>query len=227
MTHGHPRITFSGKYFKSVQYQMAEGFEGDRSGDYFDFDAIRKLALKSKPKILVVGTTAFPRILDWKKFAEIADEVGAYLLADISHIAGLVAGGVHPSPVPYAQLVTTTTHKTLRGPRGAIIMVTQKGIEKDPDLPQKIDKAVFPGLQGGPHLHTIAGIAIALEKARQPEFKVYANQTVKNAKVLAEELTAGGFDLVTGGTDNHLMVVDLRKVETEGKAAAVELEKSG
>jgi len=174
-----------------------------------------------------VGTTAFPRILDWKRFSEIAEEVGAYLLADISHIAGLVVGGVHPSPVPYAHIVTTTTHKTLRGPRGALIMVTQKGIKKDPDLPQKIDKAVFPGLQGGPHLHTIAGIAITLQKAMEPEFKDYAKQVVVNAQVLAEGLSLTGMIPVTGGTDNHLMVIDLRNVGLDGKTAAVALEESG
>lgn len=222
LTHGHPKITFSGKYFKSVQYEM-----GRDENNFFDFAEIRKMALENKPKVIVAGTTAFPRILDWQKFSEIAEEVGAYLLADISHIAGLVAGGVHPSPVPLAHIVTTTTHKTLRGPRGALLMVTQRGIEKNPDLPQKMDKAVFPGLQGGPHLHTIAGIAIALEKAMEPEFKDYAKQVVNNAKVLAEELMKNGFDLVTGGTDNHLMVIDLRNMNIDGKAAAVLLEESG
>lgn len=234
LTHGHPKITFSGKYFKSLQYEMGteepgrqEVPEGQGSRDYFDFDKIEKMALENKPKIIVVGTTSFPRILDWEKFYHIAEKVGAYVLADISHIAGLVVGGVHPSPVPFAHIVTTTTHKTLRGPRGAIIMVTQKGIEKDLDLPKKIDKAVFPGLQGGPHLHTIAGIAITLEKASQPEFKKYAQQIVKNAKVLAQTLMDNGFNLVTGGTDNHLMVVDLRNLGIDGKMAAVALEESG
>ena len=185
------------------------------------------MAKEAKPKIIVVGTTAFPRILNWQKFSKIADEVGAFILADISHIAGLVAGGVHPSPVPYAHIITTTTHKTLRGPRGAIIMVTEKGVEKDHNLPQKIDKAVFPGLQGGPHLHTIAGIAIALRFAQGKPFRDYVKQIVKNAKVLAETLTKNGFVLVTGGTDNHLMVIDLRNMGMDGKTAAVALEKSG
>ena len=224
LTHGHPKITFSGKYFKSVQYEITDRYD---TCQWFDFEAIKKLAIETKPKIIVVGTTAFPRILDWKRFSEIAEEVGAYLLADISHIAGLVVGGVHPSPVPYAHIVTTTTHKTLRGPRGALIMVTQKGIKKDPDLPQKIDKAVFPGLQGGPHLHTIAGIAITLQKAMEPEFKDYAKQVVVNAQVLAEGLSLTGMIPVTGGTDNHLMVIDLRNVGLDGKTAAVALEESG
>ncbi len=222
LTHGHPKITFSGRYFKSVQYEIKK--KGD---EWFDFEEIEKLALEHKPKLIVVGTTAFPRILNWEKFAHIADQVGAYLLADISHIAGLVAGGVHPSPVPFAHVVTTTTHKTLRGPRGALILVTEKGIAKDPDLPLKIDKAIFPGLQGGPHLHTIAGIAIALEKAKSKDFKEYAARVVKNARVLAGRLKTLGFELVTGGTDNHLMVVDLRKMGVDGKGAAVMLEESG
>ena len=224
LTHGHPKITFSGKYFKSVQYEIADRYD---TCQWFDFAAIEKLAKEAKPKIIVVGTTAFPRILNWQKFSKIADEVGAFILADISHIAGLVAGGVHPSPVPYAHIITTTTHKTLRGPRGALIMVTEKGVEKDHDLPQKIDKAVFPGLQGGPHLHTIAGIAIALRFAQGKPFRDYAKQIVKNAKVLAETLTKNGFVLVTGGTDNHLMVIDLRNMGMDGKTAAVALEKSG
>lgn len=222
LTHGHPKITFSGKYFKSFQYKINLGKEG-----WFDFEEIEKLAYEVKPKIIVVGTTAFPRILDWEKFALIADRVGAFLLADISHIAGLVAGGVHPSPVPFAHVVTTTTHKTLRGPRGAMIMVTEKGVVKDPTLPQRIDRAVFPGLQGGPHLHTIAGIAIALEKASLPEFRDYAKQVIENSRVLSEELKNLGFEPVTGGTDNHLMVIDLRNFGIDGKKAAAMLEESG
>ena len=234
LTHGHPKVTFSGKYFKSVQYQIETEGQEEQEGQgrqgfssLFDFEKIEKLALGCKPKIIVVGTTAFPRILDWEKFSAVAEKVGAYLLADISHIAGLVAGGVHPSPVPFAHVVTTTTHKTLRGPRGAMIMVTERGIKKDPDLLQKIDKAVFPGLQGGPHLHTIAGIAVALAKAMEPEFKVYAQQVVKNAQVLGESLKLTGMIPVTGGTDNHLLVIDLRNFGIDGKTAAVALEKSG
>jgi glycine hydroxymethyltransferase len=237
LTHGH-KVSFSGKYFKSIQYEMdlrgasrvpqvPRVSRGDEGKNFFDFEKIRAMALENRPKIIVVGTTSFPRTLPWKEFSEIADEVGAYLMADISHIAGLVVGGVHPSPVPYAHIVTTTTHKTLRGPRGAIVMVTEKGLQKDPELASKIDKAVFPGLQGGPHLHTIAGVAVALAKAARPEFKKYAKQVVSNAKVLAETLVAVGFDLVTGGTDNHLMVIDLRKLGVSGKEATERLEEEG
>jgi len=227
LTHGHPKVTFAGKYFKSVQYEISCETDRVRPCQWFDLEKIRAMAQENKSKVIVVGTTSFPRTLPWKEFSGIADEVGAYLMADISHIAGLVVGDAHPSPVPYAHIVTTTTHKTLRGPRGAIVMVTQKGLQKDPDLASKIDKAVFPGLQGGPHLHTIAGLAVALAKAARPEFKQYAEQVVKNAKVLAETLVAGGFDLVTGGTDNHLMVIDLRKQGITGKEAAEKLEKEG
>ncbi len=227
LTHGHPKVTFAGKFFNSVQYEISCG--ADRAGpcQWFDFEKIRQMALANKPKVIVVGTTSFPRTLPWKEFSEIAEEVGAYLLADISHIAGLVVGGAHPSPVPFVHIVTTTTHKTLRGPRGAMIMVTDKGLKKDPDLGSKINKAVFPGLQGGPHIHTIAGIALALEKAMEPEFKDYAGQVVKNARVLAQTLADGGFNLVTGGTDNHLMVIDLTNLNLDGKEAAERLEAEG
>ncbi len=224
LTHGQPKITFSGKYFQSIQYEVDLK---RKTADWFDFQAIEELALNQKPKIIVVGTTAFPRILDWQKFAKIAQKVKAYLLADISHIAGLVAAGVHPSPVNWAEIITTTTHKTLRGPRGAIILVTKKGLSKDHQLGEKINRAVFPGLQGGPHLSTIAGIAIALKKARQPSFKKYAKQILTNAQVLAEELKKQGFQLVTNGTDNHLMVIDLRNFRIDGKSAAENLEKAG
>jgi glycine hydroxymethyltransferase len=220
LTHGH-NVSLSGKYFKSIQYEIETDFP------YFDFEKIRQMTLENSPKIIVVGTTAFPRTLPWAEFAKIADEVGAYLMADISHIAGLVAGGAHPSPIPHVHIVTTTTHKTLRGPRGALIMVTDKGLQKDPDLGSKINKAVFPGLQGGPHLHTIAGIAITLEKASQAEFKEYAQQVVKNAKTLAQTLIENGFNLVTGGTDNHLLLVDLLNVKIDGKTAAEKLEENG
>lgn len=220
LTHGHPKITFSGKFFRSVQ------FEVDENG-LIDYETVRKTATAEKPKLLIVGTTAYPRILDFKKFGEIAEEVGAWLLADISHIAGLVVAGVHPSPVPYAHLVMTTTHKTLRGPRGAMLMVTQKGLERDAELIKKIDRAVFPGLQGGPHDNVTAAIAIALEEARTPAFKRYAKQIVVNARSLAEELQQQGLRLTTGGTDNHLMVIDLRSNGVEGKAAAVALEEAG
>ena len=220
LTHGHPNITFSGKYFQSVQYDV----EPDGRIDYAKLERLAKI---EKPKLIVAGTTAYPRILDWKKFAEIADSIGAILMADIAHIAGLVVGGVHPSPVPYVHVVTTTTHKTLRGPRGAMILVTKKGLKLDEKMGEKIDKAVFPGLQGGPHNNTTAGIAIALEKARSKSFVSYAKEIVSNAKVLADELLKHGFKLATGGTDNHLMVVDVRPFGIDGKIFAIALEKAG
>lgn len=220
LTHGHPDITFSGKYFHSVQYDV------DQQG-FINTDEVQKLALDTKPKIIVVGTTAYPRIFDWKKWREIADSVGALLLADISHIAGLVVSGVHPSPVPYVDVIMTTTHKTLRGPRGAMIMVTDKGLARDPDMGNKIDKAVFPGLQGGPHDNVTAGIAIALHEAAQPEFRAYGEQVVKNAKILAQTLIDGGITLTTGGTDNHLMVLDLQKQGVVGNVVAEALEVAG
>jgi glycine hydroxymethyltransferase len=207
LTHGAPK-TFSSTFFRSVQYELNK--EGK-----FDYDLILKQAKKEKPKLIICGFTAYPRVIEFKKFAEIAEAVGAYLLADISHIGGLVAGGAHPSPVPYAHVVMTTTHKTLRGPRGAIIMVTKKGIEKDPDLSAKIDKSVFPGHQGGPHMNKIAGIAVALKEADTTEFKEYATQVVKNAKVLANELKKLGFDLIGNGTENHMIWIDMRNKETK------------
>jgi len=220
LTHGHPKITFSGKYFHSVQYSVGKN-------GWLDYEEIEKLAKKHRPKIIVCGTTAYPRVIDFAKFGQIAESVGAWLLSDIAHIVGLIIAGVHPTPVPHAHIITTTTHKTLRGPRGAMIMVTKKGLAKDPDLALKIDKAVFPGLQGGPHEHTIAGIAVALAEAQGKAFKKYGQQIIKNAKVLAEELVSCGFKLVTGGTDNHLMLIDLRPEGIGGKEAAVALEKAG
>jgi glycine hydroxymethyltransferase len=220
LTHGHPKITFSGKFYNSVQYDVNEG-------GLIDYDVVEKLAKEEKPKLMIIGTTAYPRTLDFARFAKIADSVGAWVMADISHIAGLVAAGVHPSPVEFADVVTTTTHKTLRGPRGAMIMVTEKGLEKDSEITKKIDKAVFPGLQGGPHNNTTAGIAVALGEDLKPEFKKYALDVVKNAKALSEELMRQGYELTTGGTDNHLMVVDLRKQGVGGKDVAVALEKAG
>lgn len=220
LTHGHPKITFSGKYFKSSQYGL------DKNG-LIDYENLAKQAEKEKPQLIIAGLTAYPRNLDWKRFAQIADSVGAILLADISHIAGLVAGGVHFSPAKYAHVITTTTHKTLRGPRGAIIMVTQKGLKKDPEMGKKIDRAVFPGLQGGPHNNQTAGIAIALQEAGTEAFKKYARDVVANAKVLATELQNYGFNLVSGGTDNHLLLVDLRNKNILGKEAAINLEKAG
>ncbi len=220
LTHGHPNITFSGKFFKSVQY-------GVKSDGYIDYDELETLAFKEKPKLIIAGLTAYSRNLDWARFADISKKVNAYLLADISHIAGLVAGGAIDSPVDFVDVITTTTHKTLRGPRGALIMVTQKGIDRDPDMSKKIDRAVFPGLQGGPHNNTTAGIAIALEKASTKEFADYAKNTINNAKVLAKSLIDFGFDLITGGTDNHLMLIDLRNKNILGKEAAILLEEAG
>lgn len=179
------------------------------SAGRIDFDQVRDIARREKPKLIWAGATAYPRIIDFETFGQIADEVGAVFAADIAHIAGLVAGGAHPSPVPHAHIVTTTTHKTLRGPRGGMIMVTQKGLDLDKELGKKIDRAVFPGLQGGPHNHTTAAIAFALHKARQPEFAAYARQVVENARVLAEALMVHGFTLVSGGTENHLLLLDL------------------
>ncbi len=219
LTHGSP-VSISGKYFKAIPYHL-----NDKG--LIDFNEVEKLAQKEKPKIIVCGATAYPRIIDFKKFGEIADSAGAYLLADISHIAGLIVGGVHPSPVDYAHIIMTTTHKTMRGPRGALLMVTDKGLKKDPELGDKIDKAVFPGLQGGPHDNQTAAIAVALEEAGKPEFKKYSEQVVKNAKVLAEELLKYKFDLVSGGTDNHLMLIDLISKKANGALAAYALEVAG
>ncbi len=219
LTHGSP-VSFSGKYFTIVSYGL------DKNG-YLDYDAIEKLALKEKPKIIVCGATAYPRIINFKRFGEIADKAGAYLLADISHIAGLIAGRAHPSPVRYVDLIMTTTHKTLRGPRGAMIMVTEKGLKKDPELGNKIDKAVFPGLQGGPHDNQTAAIAVALLEASKPAFKTYAKQIVTNAKILADSLAKFGFKLISGGTDNHLLLINLSNKKVNGAVAALALEVAG
>lgn len=202
LTHGHPKVTFSGKYFRSVGYGLG-------SDARIDFEALRSQVLQERPKLLIAGTTAYPFILDFKKFRELADEVGAWLLADISHITGLVVAGEHPSPVPYADIIMSTTHKTFRGPRGAMLLVTQRGLDRDPKLADKIDKAVFPGLQGGPHNATTAGIAIAALEAQQQSFRVYAHQVKLNAQVLAETLQKAGLKLVGDGTENHLLLVDL------------------
>lgn len=210
LTHGHPKITFSGRYYNSVQYDV------DENGR-IDYGRLSELVKTEKPKLIFAGTTAYPWILDWKKFREIADSVGAYLVADISHIAGLIVGGVHPSPMPLADVFTSTTHKTLRGPRGAIIGTNNS------ELAEKINKAVFPGLQGGPHMNTIAAMAVAFEEDAGPEFKIYAGQVVKNAKVLAETLKSQGLKVV--GTENHLMVVDVG--EGRGKEVAEKLEEAG
>ena len=213
LTHGSA-VSITGKYFKSVAYNVSE------SDQRIDFAEVRRLALEHKPKILWCGTTAYPRILDFAKFREIADEVGAKLCADIAHISGLVVGGAHPSPVGLADVITSTTHKTLRGPRGGIVMCKQ-------EFAKDIDRAVFPGLQGGPHNHTTAGIAVAAKEASTPEFKAYAHAVVANAKTLAEGLLSKGFSLVTGGTDNHLILIDLRSKNITGKVAAQALDRAG
>lgn len=204
LTHGH-KVSATGIFYKTVQY----GVKRNKKKDLFDYDEIEEIVKKNKPKLIWVGATAYPLIINYKKFAAIADKYGAYLAADIAHVAGLVVGGAHPSPVNHVHIVTTTTHKTLRGPRGAIIMVTKKGLKKDPELGEKINKAVFPGLQGGPHDNTTAAIAVALQEASTPTFKKYAHQIVKNSKKLAETLLKNKIDLIGGGSENHLILVDL------------------
>ncbi|MDO8270175.1 MAG: serine hydroxymethyltransferase [Candidatus Levybacteria bacterium] len=219
LTHGSP-VSFSGKYFKTISFPVTKD-------GVLDYDAIEKLAITEKPKIIVCGFTAYPRIIDFERFGKIADKVDAYLLADISHIAGLIAGGAHPSPAKHAHIIMTTTHKSLRGPRGAMLMITQKGIEKDPELPAKIDKAVFPGLQGGPHDNQTAAIAVALHEATTIEFGKYAKQIVANAKALSQELLNYGFKLTTNGTENHLIVIDTMSKNVNGALAAYALELAG
>ena len=203
------QASFTSKYYHAEYYHLNQDGE-------VDFDELRELARKLKPKIIWSGGTGYTKVFKWEKYAEIADEVGAYFVADISHIGGLVVGGVHPSPAPYAHVIMTTTHKTLRGPRGAMIMVTQKGLDKNPELPKKIDFAVFPGHQGGPHMNKIAGIAVALKEAMQPEFKVYAQQIVANANALADRLKEHEFTLVGGGSENHMVWIDLRSKGVAG-----------
>ena len=212
LTHGSP-VNFSGLYFNIVSYGVNENGE-------IDYDELEKLAVENKPKLIIAGASNYSKIIDFRRFREIADKVGAYLMADIAHIAALVAGGVHPSPVPYADFITTTTHKTLRGPRGGIIMCKEEHA-------QGIDKAVFPGIQGGPLEHVIAAKAVALLEALKPEFIDYANQIIKNAKVLAETLMNEGIDIVGNGTENHLMTVNLIKLDKTGKDVANELEEIG
>lgn len=209
--------SFTSKYYRAEYYHLTS--EGE-----IDWDELYRKAREIKPKIIWSGGTGYTKVFKWEKYAEIADEVGAYFVADISHIAGLVAGGAHPDPVPFAHVVMTTTHKTLRGPRGAMIMVTDKGLAKDPDLPSKIDKSVFPGHQGGPHMNKIAGVAVALKEASTPAFKKYAAQIVKNAQALSKELLAFGFTLVGNGSENHMVWVDLRSKGVEGWHAHVTLE---
>ena len=226
MTHGL-KVNFSGTIYSSVQYHT--GKDG-----YLDYKEMADMAESEKPKLIFVGATAYPRIFDWKKLREIADICGAWLVADISHIAGLVVAGAHPSPVGFADVVMTTTHKTLRGPRGAVILCNGnpsnplKAVERTKDnLPTLIDRAIIPGLQGGPHNHQTAAIAVALREASQPAFKTYGQQIVKNAKKLADELTNKGFQLVTGGTDNHLLLIDLTNKGVIGAEAETALSKAG
>ncbi|KAA3664763.1 MAG: serine hydroxymethyltransferase [Chloroflexi bacterium] len=202
LTHGHPKVTFSGNHFRSIQYGLDENAR-------IDFDEMLAMAQEHQPKMIIAGTTSYPLALDFAQFRKVADAVGAWLVADISHITGLIIGGEHPSPIPHADVIMTTTHKTLRGPRGAIIMVTGRGLARDPKLGNKIDKAIIPGLQGGPHNATTAGIAVALEEAAQPEFRTYSRQTRLNANALADSLRSRGLKMVGDGTENHLIVVDL------------------
>ena len=214
LTHGSP-VNFSGKWFKAVAYGV------DKQTEALDYDVIRKRALEEKPKLIICGYTAYPLIINFKEFRSICDEVGAIMMADISHFAGLVAGGVYNSPVGYADVITTTTHKTLRGPRGAMIM------GRDEEKGKLIDKAVFPGMQGGPLEHAIAAKAVCFHEDMQPAFKEYAKQIVKNAKVLADELQANGMRVVAGGTETHLILVDLTKKGITGKDAQIALEEAG
>jgi glycine hydroxymethyltransferase len=206
LTHGSP-VNVSGKWFEVAHYGVSQATE------QLDYDQIRDLAKQHRPKLLICGYSAYPRIIDFAKFREIADEVGAYLMADIAHIAGLVATGHHPNPIPYCDVVTTTTHKTLRGPRGGLIMT------RDAELGKKFDKSVFPGTQGGPLEHVIAAKAVAFGEALQPAFKTYCGQVITNAQAMATQLQARGFKIVSGGTDNHLMLVDLRSIGMTGKQA--------
>ena len=213
LSHGSP-VNISGKYFNVIPYGVSE------KDSLIDYDAVEKLALENKPKLIVAGASAYPRVIDFERLSDIAKKSGAYLMVDIAHIAGLVAAGLHPSPVPYADFVTTTTHKTLRGPRGGMIMCKEEHAKL-------INKAVFPGIQGGPLMHIIAAKAVCLKEALSDEFKDYQKQIVKNAKALAAALTNEGFKLVSDGTDNHLMLLDLRDTELTGKAAEHMLDEVG
>lgn len=211
LTHGSP-VNISGKWFKIVPYGVS------RQDEKIDYDEVYRLAVEHKPKLILAGASAYPRVIDFARFRQIADEVGAYFMVDMAHIAGLVAAGLHPSPVPHAHFVTTTTHKTLRGPRGGMILCKE-------EFAKAIDKAVFPGIQGGPLMHIIAAKAVAFKEALEPEFKEYQAQIVKNASRLASEMIANGFRLVSGGTDNHLMLVDLTAKGVSGKTAEALLDK--
>jgi glycine hydroxymethyltransferase len=213
LTHGSP-VNLSGRWFKPVPY-------GVRRDDHLiDMDEVERLATQYKPKVIITGGSAYPRIIDFRRFREIADSVGAYLMVDMAHFAGLVAGGIHPSPLPHAHVVTTTTHKTLRGPRGGAIL------SNDEELAKKLNSAVFPGMQGGPLMHVIAAKAVAFGEALRPSFRIYAKNVVENAKALAETLKSGGVDVVSGGTDTHLMLVDLRTKGLTGKVAEAALERA-
>jgi glycine hydroxymethyltransferase len=210
LTHGSP-VNLSGRWFKPVSYGVR------KDDNRIDMEQVAKLAQEHKPKLIIAGGSGYPRFWDFEKFRQIADSVGAYFFVDMAHFAGLVAGGVHPSPFPHAHVVTSTTHKTLRGPRGGIVLTN------DADIAKKINSAVFPGLQGGPLMHVIAGKAVAFGEALKPDFKVYARQIVENAKALAATLVGGGYAITSGGTDNHLMLVDLRPKNLTGKAAEASL----
>ncbi|WP_022818983.1 serine hydroxymethyltransferase [Fusobacterium russii] len=214
LTHGY-KINFSGKNYIGLEYGL------NSETERIDFDEIRRVALKERPKLIVAGASAYSRTIDFKKFREIADEINAFFMVDMAHIAGLVATGEHPNPIEYADVVTSTTHKTLRGPRGGIILTNNEEIAK------KIDRTIFPGIQGGPLMHIIAAKAVAFKEALNPDFKEYQRQVVKNAKAMADELVAGGLRIVSGDTDNHLMLVDLRAKGVTGKLAEEVLEKSG
>jgi glycine hydroxymethyltransferase len=227
LTHGSP-VNFSGRLYKIVSYGVSE------STGRIDFDQVRRVALEHKPKLIMTGASAYPRIIEFDKFREIADEIGAYLVADIAHIAGLVATGHHPSPIPHCHVVTTTTHKTLRGPRGGMILsdyqggeIVLSGMPKPKTITEAIDSVTFPGIQGGPLMPVIAAKAVAFKEALQPEFAEYSEQVIKNAKALSATLIANGFKLVSGGTDNHLMLVDLTDKEITGKKAEAALERAG
>ena len=210
LTHGSP-VNMSGRWFKPVTY-------GVRRDDHLiDIEEVERLAKEHRPKVIIAGGSAYARVIDFRRFREICDEVGAYLMVDMAHFAGLVAGGVHPSPLPHAHVVTTTTHKTLRGPRGGTILCN------DEEIAKKLNSAVFPGMQGGPLMHVIAAKAVAFGEALRPSFKLYAKSVIENAKALAETLNSAGFDLITGGTDTHLMLVDLRKKRITGKVAEIAL----
>ena len=213
LTHGSP-VNMSGKHYNIVAYGV------DENTGYIDYDALKELAKEHKPTLIVAGASAYPRTIDFAKFREIADEVGAYLMVDMAHIAGLVAAGLHPNPVPYAHFVTTTTHKTLKGPRGGLILCKE-------EFAKAIDKAIFPGIQGGPLMHVIAAKAVSFKEALTEDFKAYQKQIIKNAKALSEALMEKGFKLVSGGTDNHLMMVDLRNLDLTGKEAEARLDEVG